>query len=156
MSVLCLPAGVYRALCAHAEECYPAECCGALFGRPAQRGWQIQAALRAANASVDMAAMRYRIAPAEVAALAREARRLGLEIAGFYHSHPDHAAQWSATDLEEAHWIGCSYVILSVERGRAAAVRAFLLAGTREEDKHFEEQQIVMENFRIGGRSGSV
>src|SRR5947207_12613809 len=37
----------------------------------------------------------------------------------FRSSHPDHPAKWSATDLAEAHWLGCSYVITSVDRGHA-------------------------------------
>ena len=49
----------------------------------------------------------------------RQARGLGLDIVGFYHSHPDHPAQWSTTDFAEAHWLGCSYIITSVEQGKA-------------------------------------
>jgi proteasome lid subunit RPN8/RPN11 len=58
---------------------------------------------------------------------------------GFYHSHPDHPARWSATDLAEAHWTGCSYVITSVEEGRAALTNAFLLVG-EEDGKHFDDE----------------
>jgi proteasome lid subunit RPN8/RPN11 len=72
----------------------------------------------------------------------REARGRGLDIAGFYHSHPDHPAQWSPTDFAEAHWIGCAYVITAVEHGKAAVTNSFLLAGTTEEDKRFELQTI--------------
>ena len=63
---------------------------------------------------------------------------------GFYHSHPDHPAQWSKTDFEEVHWIGCSYVITSVEQGTAKVTNSFLLAGTTEEDKRFEDQRVVV------------
>jgi proteasome lid subunit RPN8/RPN11 len=61
---------------------------------------------------------------------------------GFYHSHPDHPAKWSQTDLTEAHWIGCSYVITSVEKGKAAITNSFLLTGTMEEDKRFEDEEV--------------
>ena len=45
----------------------------------------------------------------------------GLDIVGFYHSHPDHPAQWSPTDFAEAHWFGCAYVITAVAaQGKAA------------------------------------
>jgi proteasome lid subunit RPN8/RPN11 len=74
--------------------------------------------------------------------IAREARNRGLEIAGFYHSHPDHPAQWSATDLAEAHWLGCSYVITEVVAGKAAATHSFALAGQIEEDKRFQHEYI--------------
>ncbi len=64
---------------------------------------------------------------------------------GFYHSHPDHPAQWSPTDFAEAHWIGCSYVITAVEKGKAAITNSFLLTGTTEEDKKFSDQAIEIE-----------
>ncbi|HZC43871.1 MAG TPA: hypothetical protein VE195_06830, partial [Acidobacteriaceae bacterium] len=62
-------------------------------------------------------------------------------------------AEWSKTDLEEAHWIGCSYVITRVAgnamggveaaaRCRAVETNSFLLAGSGEEDKHFQSESI--------------
>ena len=65
-----------------------------------------------------------------------------MSIGGFYHSHPDHPAQWSQTDFAEAHWLGCSYVITAVAQGKAAVTNSFLLAGTTEEDKRFEPERI--------------
>ena len=65
-----------------------------------------------------------------------------MSIAGFYHSHPDHPAQWSQTDLAEAHWLGCSYVITAVAKGVAAQTNSFRLAGDTEENKRFELEQI--------------
>jgi len=60
---------------------------------------------------------------------------------GFYHSHPDHPARWSPTDLAEAHWTGCSYVITSVENARAGQTNSFLLLD-QEEAKHFEDEEL--------------
>jgi proteasome lid subunit RPN8/RPN11 len=71
-----------------------------------------------------------------------QARTRGLEVVGFYHSHPDHPARPSATDLAEAHWFGCSYVITRVERGRADGTRSFLLMGSEEREKHFVDEEI--------------
>ena len=68
-----------------------------------------------------------------------------MEIVGFYHSHPDHPAQWSPTDFAEAHWINCSYVITAVERGKAAITNSFLLLGTTEDDKKFHDEAIEIE-----------
>jgi proteasome lid subunit RPN8/RPN11 len=145
MSVLRLPRAVYEALRAHGEQTYPDECCGVLVGRSTSDGWWIEAAVRAGNARTDSAHNRYQIAPAELVKIEREARRAGLGIAGFYHSHPDHPAYWSATDLAEAHWLGCSYVISSVAKGKAAVTNSFRLAGTAEEDKRFEEETVVLD-----------
>lgn len=142
LPTLQLPRAIYGALRAHGEEAYPEECCGALLGRVAGDGWQIVAALRAQNASTAQRRGHYEIAPAELVRIAREARRQGLEIVGFYHSHPDARAHWSATDLAEAHWIGASYVITDVARGKAGETRSFRLAGTAEEDKRFEPEAI--------------
>jgi proteasome lid subunit RPN8/RPN11 len=72
----------------------------------------------------------------------RTGRERGLDIVGFYHSHPDHPAQWSSTDFAEAHWIGCSYVITAVEKGAARQTNSFLLTGTTEDDKAFRNEII--------------
>jgi proteasome lid subunit RPN8/RPN11 len=69
----------------------------------------------------------------------REALLAGQDIVGFYHSHPDHPAQWSSTDLDEAHWTGCSYVITSVEKGHAVLTNSFLLLG-EEDEKRLEDE----------------
>lgn len=146
MTTLRLPRAVLEAMRAHGEETYPHECCGALLGRPEADGWQVTAAVRAGNTRSDSAHNRYQIAPAELVKIEREARLQSLEIAGFYHSHPDHPAQWSATDFAEAHWLGCCYVITEVAQGKAAVTNSFLLAGAAEEDKRFEPQAIAVED----------
>jgi proteasome lid subunit RPN8/RPN11 len=129
---------------AHAEEAYPHESCGVLLGTPAPKGWLVHAAVRAANIRTDSPHNRYEIAPAELVGIIRTASEQGLEIAGFYHSHPDHPAEPSATDLTEAHWLDCSYVITEVAHGRAARTASFLLAGTTEDDKHFDSEPIEL------------
>lgn len=147
MSALYLPLAVYLDLRTHGERAYPHECCGALLGRMAADGWRVDSLVRATNAQTEAATDRYEIAPAELVKIAREARRRGLEIAGFYHSHPDHPAQWSSTDLAEAHWLGCTYVITEVFEGKAATTTAFRLAGSTEEDKRFERQAILIDDL---------
>ena len=135
---------VYEAIRTHGEETYPHECCGALLGRFVNGEWRVGDAVRAGNTRTDSAHNRYNIAPAELVKIEREARGRGLDIAGFYHSHPDHPAQWSQTDFAEAHWIGCAYVITAVSQGKATVTNSFLLAGTTEEDKRFELQTIEL------------
>jgi proteasome lid subunit RPN8/RPN11 len=145
MSVLQLPQMVYEQIRAHGEETYPHECCGALLGKAAADGWAIAEAVRAGNTRTDSAHNRYQIAPVELVKIEREARKRGLGIAGFYHSHPDHPAQWSLTDLAEAHWLGCSYVITAVAAGKATVTNSFMLAGATEEDKRFEQESVEVE-----------
>jgi len=142
LSALRMTGAVYKSIRAHGEETYPHECCGALLGCYEAGEWAVKDAVRAGNTRTDSAHNRYHIAPVELVKIEREARSRGLDIAGFYHSHPDHPAQWSETDFAEAHWIGCAYVITEVAQGRAAVTNSFLLAGTTEEDKRFEKQTI--------------
>jgi proteasome lid subunit RPN8/RPN11 len=146
MSVLRLPRAVYDAIRAHGEETYPHECCGALLGLATPEGWLVKTAARAGNTRTDAAHNRYQIAPAELVRIEREARQQGMAIAGFYHSHPDHPAQWSPTDFAEAHWLGCSYVITAVAQGQATVTNSFLLAGSSEESKHFELETIAVDD----------
>jgi proteasome lid subunit RPN8/RPN11 len=131
----------------HGEEAYPHESCGVLLGRGLDGARLVGAVERCANARHDRSQDRYVIDPRQILRVERLGRERGQEIVGFYHSHPDHPARWSATDLDEAHWLGCSYVITRVARGRAEDTNAFLLAGASEADKRFLDEEI-----RVGGR----
>jgi proteasome lid subunit RPN8/RPN11 len=149
----------YEALRAHGEETYPNECCGVLLGKSipeesniilgkgnsAAAVNHVRQIVRAGNTRTDSAHNRYNIAPQELVKIQRQARNLGLDIVGFYHSHPDHPAQWSKTDFAEAHWLGCSYIITSVEQGKAITTNSFLLLGTGEDDKKFEDEAIQID-----------
>lgn len=148
MIALLLPRAVYQAIRTHAEQAWPQECCGVLLGRtealppggPAT--FLVEEAVPALNVRTASPATQYEIAPAELIRIERNARGRGLSIAGFYHSHPDQPAHWSPTDLAEAHWLGCTYLITSVIAGQAAETNAFFLAGDREENKRFENRAI--------------
>lgn len=142
---------VYDAIRRHGEETYPYECCGVLLGRNlstqnsaegSQAVNEAEDAVRAGNTRTDSARNRYQIAPQELVKIQRMGRERGLDIVGFYHSHPDHPARWSKTDFAEAHWIGCSYVITSVQDGVAQATNSFLLTGTGEEGKAFVDEAV--------------
>ena len=132
----------YQAMRRHGEETYPWECCGALLGRFQDGDRVVEEVVRCGNTRADRPQDRYQIDPRELIAIQRQAGARGLDIVGFYHSHPDHPAQWSSTDLAEAHWIGCSYVITAVEKGRAAATNSFALAGENEDDKRLEAEPV--------------
>ena len=148
----------YEALRTHGEETYPHECCGVLLGKSDADGNRVAQIVRAGNTRTDSAHNRYNIAPQELVKIQRQARGLGLDIVGFYHSHPDHPAQWSPTDFAEAHWIGCSYVITAVEKGKAATTNSFLLTGTSEEDKKFSDQaiEINVQAIEIGVEAAPI
>jgi proteasome lid subunit RPN8/RPN11 len=140
--MLKLTRDAYVSLRQHGEETYPHECCGVLLGRFEDDGSKtVSRIARCGNTRADSLRNRYHIDPKELIRIQREGRERGEDIVGFYHSHPDHPAQWSPTDLAEAHWFGCSYVITSVEKGKAVVTNSFELAGRDEADKKFVDEK---------------
>jgi proteasome lid subunit RPN8/RPN11 len=140
----------YVSLRQHGEETYPHECCGVLLGRFDDNAAEsvsqslsktVSRIARCGNTRADSPHNRYQIDPRDLIRIQREGRERGEDIVGFYHSHPDHPAQWSPTDLAEAHWFGCSYVITSVEKGTATITNSFELTGTDEADKKFVDEK---------------
>jgi proteasome lid subunit RPN8/RPN11 len=126
----------------HGEQTYPHECCGVLVGEFDELANKtVQSAVACGNTRTDSPQNRYHISPSELIRIQREAALAGHDIVGFYHSHPDWPAKWSSTDLDEAHWTGCSYVITSVENGKAVLTNSFLLLG-EEQSKHFQDETI--------------
>jgi proteasome lid subunit RPN8/RPN11 len=151
--MLRLAEGVYTAIRRHGETTYPHECCGVLLGVSADGVNEVRDAIEAGNTRTDSAHNRYHIAPQELIRIQRLGRKRGLDIVGFYHSHPDHPAMWSSTDFAEAHWLGCSYVITAVTKGGAAQTNSFLLTGTSEEDKAFVGEEIAVEPVQAPAES---
>jgi proteasome lid subunit RPN8/RPN11 len=92
----------------------------------------------AENERADSPANRFLIPADRVRRIEADARTLGLDLVGFYHSHPDHPARPSEFDREHA-WPWYSYVILEVRGGRDAALRAWRLA---EDRSGFEEEPL--------------
>ncbi len=133
----------YEQLRRHGEAAYPHECCGILLGSCGGASSRVEKAVAVDNAS-PTPDKNYEIAAESLIAALREAQLAGLEILGFYHSHPDHPAHPSPTDLAEAHWIGSSYVITAVRAGAAGDTRTYKLSGTREEDKRFDAEDMAV------------
>jgi len=139
---LTIPLALYDQLRHHGEVTYPHECCGVLVGEFDETGGKaVKAVVECGNTRTDSPANRYHISPTELVRIQREAMLAGHDVVGFYHSHPDHPARWSTTDLAEAHWTGCSYVITSVEKGQAVLTNSFLLLD-HEEAKRFEDESL--------------
>jgi proteasome lid subunit RPN8/RPN11 len=142
--MLKIPPAEFAALRRHGEETYPHECCGVLLGRLSPDGETrtVERAVRCANQNTERGHDRYVIDPRDLVRIQREGRAAGLDIIGFYHSHPDHPARWSQTDLAEAHWLGCSYLITRVGQGGAQDSNSFVLQGAGEDDKHFAAETL--------------
>jgi proteasome lid subunit RPN8/RPN11 len=123
----------------HGEVSYPEECCGFLIGRVEGDSTSVERLLAVANERQDSRHNRFLIAPETVLGAHKEARAAGLDIVGYYHSHPDHPARPSEFDREHA-WPGLSYVIVSVQGGKVAEARSWRLTDDRE---RFEEEAIL-------------
>ena len=82
------------------------------------------------NVREDSRNHRYLIAPEQFLSAEREARAFGLDVIGFFHSHPDHPSRPSAFDLEHA-WPFYSYLIVSVERGGVKDAHSWRLTEDR-------------------------
>ncbi|MGH7730761.1 MAG: M67 family metallopeptidase [Candidatus Eiseniibacteriota bacterium] len=115
---------------AHLCRAYPEEGCGVLVGRDEGATRIVERVVEFENRREDSRRSRYLISPEQLLAVERQVREEGLDVVGFFHSHPDHSASPSAFDLEHA-WPYYSYLIVSVERGRVADARAWRLAPDR-------------------------
>ena len=124
---------IMRAIREHGEATCPEECCGFFLGRVSDDGpgHEITRTHRVANRHPDMKERRFTIGPEDWMAAEREAGRLGLDVVGVYHSHPDHPARPSATDLAEASIPGLAYAIVPVHGGVAGDPTAWALAFDR-------------------------
>jgi proteasome lid subunit RPN8/RPN11 len=129
------------AIVAHLERAWPEEGCGVLLGRDETDGSRtVLRALPIDNERAEERQRRYLIAPGQFLDAEHAAREQGLDVLGFFHSHPDHPARPSAFDLEHA-WPYYSYVIASVTRGRVDAITSWRLADDRS---GFEPETLEM------------
>jgi proteasome lid subunit RPN8/RPN11 len=117
---------VDAAIRAHGAETYPNECCGALIGRDGV----VTETLALPNTTEEGPRRRFKVRPQDYRAAEGRAAQVGGELLGFYHSHPDHPAKPSQTDLDYA-WPFFSYVIVSVSEGVSGDMTSWRLRGDR-------------------------
>ena len=115
----------------HGTETYPNECCGALIAA----GETIVEAFPLPNTTAEGPRRRFLIGPADYRMAEARAREAGGTLAGFYHSHPDHPARPSETDLAQA-WPNLTYIIVAVRAGTPEDLRSWRLL---EDRSGFEE-----------------
>jgi proteasome lid subunit RPN8/RPN11 len=121
----------------HGEEGYPHECCGALLGRdadaqavPARAEREVLEIFPVQNRREDSPRNRFAVNSEDVREADGAARAQGLDVIGWYHSHPDHAARPSEYDREHA-WPWYSYIIVSVASGKAQQLTSWRLQDDR-------------------------
>ena len=127
---------------AHAERDYPHECCGLLLGSLEARGLKsISEIFPISNAREEEAKRnRFLIRPEELLRGEQYAAERGLDVIGFYHSHPDHPAVPSQYDLEHA-WPVYSYIVVSVRAEAAGDLRSWEMEPDRST---FTEEEILL------------
>ncbi len=123
---------------AHLAHAYPEEGCGVLLGRDRDEERTVDRVIVLPNQRSDSRHHRYLISPEQFLAADQEARSSGLDVVGFFHSHPDHPPRPSQFDLDYA-WPYYSYLIVSIERGRVAGAQSWRLAPDRS---RFEPEAI--------------
>jgi proteasome lid subunit RPN8/RPN11 len=121
---------------AHGAETYPHECCGALLGRDAQSANQDSARevlelFPLVNRRDDSPRNRFSVTAEDVLHADRAAQQQGLEVIGWYHSHPDHPARPSEYDRDHA-WPWYSYIIVSVQKGSPQDMTSWRLNDDRQ------------------------
>lgn len=121
------------AISRHGARIYPDECCGALLG---PRPGEVTEAYPLDNTFPDGRRRRFLVGPDEYRRAEARATETGLQLLGFYHSHPDHPAEPSQFDLDHA-WPNMSYLIVSVRQGQAKEARSWRLKSDRSA---FEEE----------------
>jgi proteasome lid subunit RPN8/RPN11 len=129
-----IPPRVLAGMRRHAVACVPAECCGALIGQAAGDRIDLRGLIPLENEATEPD--RYRIGAATVLRLDRQAACAGLQLVGFYHSHPSCDASPSPKDLELAS-PGFIYMIVPSE----GAVRGWRL---RDDRAGFDELSLEL------------
>jgi proteasome lid subunit RPN8/RPN11 len=131
---LALMTAVNLAIRAHGRETFPHECCGAMLGRDGV----VQHAHALPNTTEEGPRRRFLVRPDDYRVAEKQARDAGLELLGFYHSHPDHPARPSQYDLDHA-WPSFSYVIVSVMSGEDQLLTSWRLKADRSA---FDEESV--------------
>jgi proteasome lid subunit RPN8/RPN11 len=118
-----------------AAAAYPDEGCGVLIGRLHEQRAEIVAATHARNLNTERSRDRYVLDPDDFLRAERDARASGLDVLGFWHSHPDHPAHPSQYDTDHA-WVDYVYVICKTTAEGTADINAFTLDGEGGDFEH--------------------
>jgi len=134
---------------AHGAETYPHECCGALLGTDGDETREVAEIVPLKNQRNDSPRNRFSITPEDVRDAETAARKAGLNLIGWYHSHPDAPARPSEFDREHA-WPWYSYIIVSVQERVPRDMNSWRLADDRG---HYDAEEIVIDARASGAKS---
>lgn len=125
---------------------YPGECCGILFGKTDELrdNFTVMEIAEAPNTIPgEHSGAFYNIDPLTLYRYEKEYGAKGLEVIGFFHSHPDKPACLSDED-DRAMLPGMIYLITSSSLNRLMDIRAFIKP---EPDAYFREVVIKLKNI---------
>jgi proteasome lid subunit RPN8/RPN11 len=147
----------------HGARAYPNECCGVILGSKVDDAKRVRELAPIANLRHDRARSqellpladpkreselnRFLMDPKELLRIEKDARARGLDIVGYYHSHPDHPARPSEYDREHA-WPWVSYVIIRIQDGRPCDYASWVL--TDDRSRFENELVVVVGSWRYG------
>ena len=116
----------------HGEKAYPEEGAGLMLGTDKDGERLVSNLIFLTNSREDSARHnRYLITAEDMLRGEGEAERLGINIIGIFHSHPNHPNQPSEFDREYAiPWY--SYLITSIKSGKSIGSRCWRLEDDRE------------------------
>ncbi len=138
MSLEILPAVLER-IHSQGEAAYPEEGAGLMLGEIDQDRRRVIEIVTLPNVREDNARHnRYLLSPEDYLKGEEEASRLGLDVLGVFHSHPNHPNRPSEFDRQWA-WPNFSYLITSVMMGKAHESCSWRLA---EDRANFIEEEI--------------
>ena len=120
-----------------AEQSYPYECCGFLFGREAVNERVVVVAKEVNNDKAENKERRFEISAFDYIKAERFADENNFTLLGVYHSHPDHPAVPSEHDLKQALPF-FSYTIVSVRKNKTDNILSWRLS----EKVKFTEEKI--------------
>jgi proteasome lid subunit RPN8/RPN11 len=149
--VLLLAKNLEKEIREHGAKDYPNECCGAILGTDDGDGdRQVRSLFPLTNRRDDSPRNRFSITPEDFRAAERVAAERGLDLLGWYHSHPDHPARPSEFDREHA-WPWYSYVIVSVDGGVAKDLTCWRLEDDRSK---FLPEEVAPDRAASQSRQG--
>jgi proteasome lid subunit RPN8/RPN11/TusA-related sulfurtransferase len=114
----------------HCKSVYPNEGCGILVGEHDGEKWFVHRSIPVPNRNEERSRDRFEISPKDYLRVEKEANREGLEIVGFFHSHPDVPPFPSLTDAQFA-WEGFVNIIVGVFNAQKVRVRAHIYDGKK-------------------------
>jgi proteasome lid subunit RPN8/RPN11 len=134
-----VPSGLLAQIGQHGQQAYPEEGAGLMLGRFDGEARLVTRLLPLENRfQPESRGRRYLITPRDLLHAEDEAERLGLEIVGVFHSHPDHPARASEFDTQWALPV-YSYLITQVQAGQAIESTSWRL---REDRARMEEEEL--------------